>query len=397
MPGIGHNPFMRIVVNGAFCLRAGILAVLCTLAFAASAYADAASPGTEPEAKPVPSGQEAAGTPAGGSTGSVAEATPPEGATGGPAPEPNPESAGTGQGGGGSPGGTGSVGGGEHPETPPPAKETPPPAKEAPPPVQEPPPAVTGEGAPPTSGPGVETTPVVTEPAKEVTTGIVVIKAAEEEAPAPGSHAVVSPGSGVSQAAVARAEEPGAATSGPSVAIAGGLTPPPTGPTGPTAAGLEPQASAPAPAGGNGGGTHAVTVAQRAGSLSCELSALGGRTIDNCTVGWLGGKRFLSSNVSVAPVADGLAAAASSAGLSPPGGGHGGSAVGNAPVSPGPGPAPSGASGAAVGGASSVAPSAFLSLAGLLLLAAPRALRRLRLSCRPWLTACFVLIPERPG
>jgi len=39
----------------------------------------------------------------------------------------------------------------------------------------------------------------------------------------------------------------------------------------------------------------------------------------------------------------------------------------------------------------------FLTLIGLLLLAAPRAMRRLRLSCEPWLTAFFVLIPERPG
>ena len=41
--------------------------------------------------------------------------------------------------------------------------------------------------------------------------------------------------------------------------------------------------------------------------------------------------------------------------------------------------------------------SGFLIFAGLLLLAAPRVLRRLRLACQPWLTAFFVLIPERPG
>jgi hypothetical protein len=46
---------------------------------------------------------------------------------------------------------------------------------------------------------------------------------------------------------------------------------------------------------------------------------------------------------------------------------------------------------------SGTALSIFLTLAGLLLMAAPRAMRRLRLSCQPWLTACFVLIPERPG
>jgi hypothetical protein len=48
-------------------------------------------------------------------------------------------------------------------------------------------------------------------------------------------------------------------------------------------------------------------------------------------------------------------------------------------------------------GGSGMGLSTFLTLAGLLLLGAPRAMRRLRLSCEPWLTACFVLIPERPG
>jgi len=58
-------------------------------------------------------------------------------------------------------------------------------------------------------------------------------------------------------------------------------------------------------------------------------------------------------------------------------------------------PAPSGASGSAA--ASGFAVSIFLTLAGLVLLAAPRAMRRLRLPREPWLQARFVLIPERPG
>jgi len=101
----------------------------------------------------------------------------------------------------------------------------------------------------------------------------------------------------------------------------------------------------------------------------------------------------------LAEAPNGLAAAAASLAVAVDtrGGGHGGgSAVANPPVSPGPSPAPSGASGAAAGG-SGLALSGFLTLAGLLLLGAPRAMRRLRLSCEPWLTACFVLIPERPG
>lgn len=384
MRGIGHNQPMRIVGNGAFCLKAGVLAILCTLAFAAGAMADASSP-TESEATPTPSGREAGGAPPGESTGPAAEQTPAEGA--GPGTEPGPESAGT----GGSPESTGSGGpSGEEPPTAPVVPETPPVVTE------------TGEGTPVTPGPGPEATPeptplLVTEQGpQEAASGAPATKAGEEEAPSSGSHAVVGPESGVTQAATARAEN-GEAAQGPTIATVDALTPPPAGPT---ASGLEAQASMPSGAGAHGGGDGgapgAMTAVLRAGSLTCELSALGGRTTDNCTVGWLGGKRFIGSSAGAVPAVGSLAAAAASAGL-PPDGGHGGSAVGNAPVSPAPGPAPSGASGAAVGGASGAAPSAFLSLAGLLLLAAPRALRRLRLSCRPWLTACFVLIPERPG
>ena len=113
-----------------------------------------------------------------------------------------------------------------------------------------------------------------------------------------------------------------------------------------------------------------------------------------CAAGGLGSERFLSASaLGYATAAATLAAAPAGA---PAGGGHGGSAAGNPPVSPPPGPAPSGASGSATG-ASGLALSGFLTLAGLLLLGAPRAMRRLRLSCQPWLTACFVLIPERPG
>jgi hypothetical protein len=79
------------------------------------------------------------------------------------------------------------------------------------------------------------------------------------------------------------------------------------------------------------------------------------------------------------------------------GGGH--SVVSAPPGNSTPGPQPGGGSGGASsgGGGGGLATSGFLSLAGLLLLAAPRAMRRLRLLCRPWRIACFALIPERPG
>jgi hypothetical protein len=142
------------------------------------------------------------------------------------------------------------------------------------------------------------------------------------------------------------------------------------------------------------GGLAGVAGAQRPGNLSCELAALEGRMPDSCTGGWFGAQRFRSAS----PVGVSVAAISVAPGKDvPPGGGHGGSGVGSPPVSPAPAPAPSGASGGSAAGASGLGLSGFLTLASLLLLGAPRAMRRLRLSCQPWLTACFALIPERPG
>ena len=74
-----------------------------------------------------------------------------------------------------------------------------------------------------------------------------------------------------------------------------------------------------------------------------------------------------------------------------------GSPGGSIPIGPPPGSTPGGAFGGAAGGGSGTAPSGFPMFAGHLLPGAPIAMRRLRLSFRPWLTAFFVLIPERPG
>jgi hypothetical protein len=152
----------------------------------------------------------------------------------------------------------------------------------------------------------------------------------------------------------------------------------------------------PPPGGGPPPAHTGMTSAQRAGSFSCELSQLGGSLTDNCTVGWLGAPRFLSGGASAGLVTAASSLVAATFAGSPSQSGHGGSAISAPPVGPAPGPAPGGAAGAATG-ASGVAPlSTFLTLAGLLLLGAPRVLRRLRLSCEPWLAGCFVLVPERP-
>jgi hypothetical protein len=360
MPAIGHNPRMRIVNDGVLCLRAAILAVLCTLVLAANAYADEpTAPVTPPEAGET-QGQ-------------------------GPVEGQNQGSEGTAEGPGGTAQGEGEgeqteggtvVSGGETVEPPPVIKEE----------VPEPSPPVTEAKSEPVV--------VVAEQVPQETAKDGLIAGGEEalEPDSAQSTHVLAADSGTVQAAKATGGDEAAQES--QVIIAGPLSLPPSAPM---AGATEAQASTTPPLAGSAK-RSALTAAQRAGSLSCELSALGGRTTDNCTVGWLGGKRYVeSSTVSFSPAAGSLAAAAT--GGVPPDGGHGGAAVGNTPAGPSPGPAPSGAAGAAVGGGGGggAAPSAYLSLAGLLLLAAPRALRRLRLSSQPWLTACFVLIPERPG
>jgi hypothetical protein len=134
-------------------------------------------------------------------------------------------------------------------------------------------------------------------------------------------------------------------------------------------------------------------VAQLVGRLSCELSALGGPTTESCTAG-LGNQRLLSgAPMDLATIVTSFAAATEA---TRGGGGHGGSAIGSSPVNPAPGPAPSGASGSAAG-ACGIALSGVPTLASLPLSGTPCATRLLRLSCQSWRTACFRLIPERPG
>jgi hypothetical protein len=154
----------------------------------------------------------------------------------------------------------------------------------------------------------------------------------------------------------------------------------------------------PPPGGGPTAPAHAgMTPVERAGGFSCELSQLSGQLTDNCTLGWLGVSRFAAAGTASGLVTAASSLVAATIAGTPSEGGHGGIAISSPPVGPAPSsPSPGGAAGAATGG-SGVAPlSTFLTLAGLLLLGAPRVLRRLRLSCEPWLAGCFVLVPERP-
>jgi hypothetical protein len=110
---------------------------------------------------------------------------------------------------------------------------------------------------------------------------------------------------------------------------------------------------------------------------------------NSCTAGWLGGQSFLSASpADLTKVTTTRAGAPARDGSE--GSGSGGRSV--VPSSP-----PSGAVGGSATGGSGIAQSGFFTFAGLLRLAPLRAMRRLRLSRRPLLTAFFVLIPERPG
>jgi hypothetical protein len=153
----------------------------------------------------------------------------------------------------------------------------------------------------------------------------------------------------------------------------------------------------PPPGGGPTAPAHAgMTPVERAGGFSCELSQLSGQLTDNCTVGWLGASRLVAAGTPSGLVTAASSLVAATIAGTPSEGGHGGIAISSPPVGPAPSsPSPGGAAGAATGG-SGVAPLSTLTLAGLLLLGAPRVLRRLRLSCEPWLAGCFVLVPERP-
>jgi hypothetical protein len=135
-----------------------------------------------------------------------------------------------------------------------------------------------------------------------------------------------------------------------------------------------------------------VIAAQRAASFNRELGGLG-LSLPS-TAGRLGGTSLLA--VAAALVGDLPGGASSSTGASA-GGRSGGSPGGSEPIGPPPDPVPSGTFGGAAGGGAGIALSGFPMFAGHLSLGAPIAMRRLRLSFQPWLTAFFVLIPERPG
>jgi hypothetical protein len=338
-----RNPPRRIVSKGLLLLSPVVLALLGALVFAGSAPAStpeiplpAPTPEVIPEPAPLPIPETPTPTPA----PEVPAETPPAPTPETPPPAPTPEPT---------------------PETPPPAP-TPEPTPETPPSAPE----ATPETPPP---PTTEKTPEAPAP------------------PAPEAEAKSAPSASLAPSQDAAGEIPPAATD-----AATGSVPTASAVDGRDRAAATPSAH-PASLGASAG-----LIAAQAMSLSCELAGLERRMSDRCTAGAPAVQRLFAASLVPLGSANPADSSLASTARAPTDDDPGGSGVrSRPPVSPAPSPAPGGAAGVSASGASGLGLSAFLTLGDLLRLAPARAMRRLRLSCEPWLTACFVLIPERPG
>jgi hypothetical protein len=347
-------------ITGRQCLRALVLAMLAMLLLAAGAQADTPAAGGE-----APEGQEA-GT-GGGWEGEAPQST----------------------------GGEGEVA----PETP--AGETP--GETGGETVVETP--VETQPVPP-SEPVEEVSAAPTEPVQETPVGTLPLESAEQTPVTVTEEPVQSKSTESTEEGASGGSPAHSSTllpAGASEASVRAAAPAEQAPSGPPATAAAITAQIAEFAGQAIGSAKAVPVrsaGSQAGRFRCELSALGGKMTDNCTAGWLGTPREVSSAPTSAAVTAVSSLAAAATANSPSGGGHDGSGLGGPPLTSAPGSAPGGSSGAATGagggGGSGAGVSIFLTLAGLLLLGAPRALRRLGLAFEPWLAGCFVLIPERP-
>jgi outer membrane biosynthesis protein TonB len=390
---ITHNPSTRIVAKGLVCAGIVILALVGTLPFAGSASAAEAAPESAGESStpvatlPLPAPEP--GTPGGLTSEPAPVSTTPGGSSTEAAPEATTPTEST-------------------PETTAPSGST-----------TEP---VPSETVPPETTPVTpipEPTPVEpTPPVKSITepVPVEVTLPAKPIAEAPPPSPVTTPVLETSTPLVAAAEATLSAAAPNATQLAGASTstPPPavqapaiSGPvSSPATTELSsavigrlamgaPGGGPRQPPGGAGAPTSIeapvrLSAAQRAGELSCELSGMAGSATKDCTAGWLSDQTFLS------PSSEGFPSGTRPR-TGPPADGYDAPVGGSHPMTPPPGPSPGGAVGGSATGASGVGVSGFFTLAGLLLLAAPRAMRRLRLSCQPWRTAFFVLIPERPG
>jgi len=326
---------------------------------------------TKPPAEETPSTSEQAPPPAEQTPPPAEEPTPPAEEPTPPAEEPTPPAE----------------------EPTPPAEEPTPPAEEPTPPAEQAQPAAeqgqpAAEQTPP---PAEEPTPPQTPPTtKEVPPAVEDgnVKEVTTEASSDGAASEDTGGNSQVSAVASRpsAEDPaGEVAAGAAIAVTTSAAP-----------GVLPE-SLTSPAQSQSSlaqGPREISI-RKAGQPTCELAGIGG----GITVGRAGDWLEISTASSDLPSPFAIAGASRTETTSgaPAGSQGGGSAVENHPPAPSPGPGPGGAGGAAAaGGSPGSALSASSTLAGVLLQAEPRAMRRLRLSQQSWRTSFFVLIPERP-
>jgi hypothetical protein len=258
-------------------------------------------------------------------------------------------------------------------EAPPVVEQAPPVAEEAPPAVEEPP---VVEQAPPV----VEQAPPVVEEAPSVIEKKPVEQTAGEVAAEAGSEATQGPGEGsqVPAGASGLTHKDATGEVAPEISIAVTTSVVPVAASEISTSPMQDQ-------------SPLVMWPQttRSGRMSC----VGASITAGYAGGWLG--ILVRSSVSNTPfTAADASSTAITAGL-PAGGLGDGSTIENHPSSPGSGSG-GGGGGSAAGGGSGSASSASSTLVDVLLQAAPRAMRRLRLAQPSWCTSFFVLIPERP-
>ncbi len=359
MFGTAHHPVTSIASRARLCVGSAIAVLLMMLLLVATANAEPVSEsgGLGSETVPISETAPEAGSPG----GQPEEATP-------PVEEPTPVSE-------------------PAPVTEPaPVAESPPVTEPAP---EVPPPASAPEPTTPTPEPAPEVAaPVTPPPVTEVSSPVspIVVEQTKESA-------LLTPAGGEAPSSPDAQQQPPAPAPSPSPPVTPEVAAQPLVPPATIATTGEPEAPLESSTKRSSATVAHVslTPAQRAVDLSCQLSGLSGQAAENCTSTWSRSASFATASAVFASEAPSPGTGVSQDG------GLGGSSGGSRSVAPPPGPAPSGAGGGSAAGGAGGAFSGFFTLSGLLLHAAPRAMRRLRLSCRPWLTAFFVLIPERPG
>jgi hypothetical protein len=255
-------------------------------------------------------------------------------------------------------------------QAPPVVEQAPPVAEQAPPPVEQTPPVA--EKTPP---PVEEASPVAEKKTAEQTAGEVAAEAGSEATPRSGEASQVPVGA----SGLTRKDTTGEVAPEISIAVTTSVVP---------AAASEISMSPVQPQSPRNLRPQTIS-ARGAGQMSCVRASITagypGGWLDISLASSLSDVPFITADVSSTAIASGT----------PAGSLGNGSTVENHPSSPGSGFA-GGGGGSAAGGGSGSASSASSTLVDVLLQAAPRAMRRLRLAQPSWRTSFFVLIPERP-